>query len=111
MTKSLLGAITFLLLFLPAGGTEIVVPDDAQTIQAAINMAANGDTVLVRSGKYAECIKFSGKAITVKSEWGPAMTVIDGGRVNSVVSFVEEEGYGSVLNGFTITNGRAPTGG
>lgn len=111
MAKSLFCAIVFLLLLLPARGAEIVVPDDAQTIQAAINMAAGGDTVLVRPGKYAECIKFQGKAITVKSEWGPAMTVIDGGRVNSVVSFIEGEGYGSVLNGFTVTNGRAPTGG
>lgn len=111
MKASLWCAIAIVLSLSAANGAEIVVPDDAQTIQTAINMAVNGDTVLVRAGKYAECIKFGGKEITVRSEWGAAMTVIDGNRVDSVVSFVDGEGNGAVLTGFTITNGRAPTGG
>ena len=41
------------------------------------------------------------------------MTTIDGNHTKglSVVSFIDEEGFGSVLEGFTITNGYAPYGG
>jgi len=83
----------------------IYVPDDHGTIQAAINAAADGDTVVVRAGTYLENIDFVGKAITVKSESGPRRTVIDGTRSGSVVTFQSGEGPGSVLEGFSVTNG------
>ena len=57
--------------------TTIRVPLDYPTIQSAINASANGDTVLVAPGTYAENINFSGKAITVTSEGGPEVTLID----------------------------------
>lgn len=90
---------------LALSGTIIHVPADHPTIQAAINAANNGDTVLVSDGTYRENISFSGKAITVTSVNGPATTIIDGGAVNSVVTFSTGEGSGSVLSGFTIQNG------
>jgi hypothetical protein len=49
----------------------IHVPADQPTIQKAINVAANGDTVLVAPGTYVENIDFSGKVITVVSSNGP----------------------------------------
>lgn len=83
----------------------IFVPDDFSTAQAAIDSAANGDTVILRPGTYFENLDFSGKAITLRSEQGPDVTIIDGGLNGSVVSFVNSEGLDSVLDGFTIING------
>jgi hypothetical protein len=61
-----------------AAQTTIRVPADQPTIQAGIDAAIPGDTVLVAPGTYVERISFLGKAITVQSETGPAGTVIDG---------------------------------
>ena len=43
------------------------VPQQYTTVQAAINAALNGDTVLVSPGTYYENIQFRGKGITVAS--------------------------------------------
>jgi parallel beta-helix repeat protein len=75
------------------------------TIQSAIKKATEGDKVLVYEGTYRERINFLGKAITVRSVRGAAKTIIDGNGKGSVVSFKSGEGSGSVLRGFTITNG------
>jgi len=86
--------------------TTIYVPDDYSTIQDAIDGSQDGDTIIVRAGTYRENIDYYGKAITLTSEDGPAVTVIDGSDVKSVVSFHRGEGRDSVLSGFTITNGQ-----
>jgi hypothetical protein len=83
------------------------VPTDKLTIQAAINAADHGDTVLVWPGQYSELVDFKGKAITVESRDGPSVTAIDGGFANSVVTFRSGEGRDSVLEGFTIQSGQA----
>lgn len=96
------------ILLLPAvcSATTWYVPDDFPAgIQAAINGSAAGDTIIVRQGTYVENINFVGKAVTLKSEMGPAFTTIDGGGVSSVVMFFSGEGSSTVLDGFTITNG------
>jgi hypothetical protein len=96
----------------------INVPADQTTIQAAINAAANGDTVLVQPGTYLEHINFAGKSICVASlylttgdESYISQTVIDGNRNGTVVSFHNGEDSTSVLCGLTITNGFADRGG
>jgi parallel beta-helix repeat protein len=86
----------------------INVPADAPTIQAGINAAADGDTVLVAPGTYTENINFMGKAITVTSSGGPTATTIDGGQQGTVVSFITNEPRSAVLNGFTITDDGPP---
>ena len=77
------------------------VPADYATIQEAILAAVNGDTVLVAPGTYVEELDYLGKAITLASESGAAATILS--NVNSAVSFVNGEGAGSVLRGFTVT--------
>src|SRR5262249_16961561 len=89
----------------------IRVPTDQPTIQSAINVAIDGDTALVAPGTYNENINFNRKAITVKSESGPQRTIIDGGKLGSVVTFTSGEGRDSILNGFTLQNGSAGVGG
>jgi len=90
--------------------TVIRVPQHYSTIQLAIDAAANGDTVLVAPGTYVENIDFIGKAITVTSEGGPEVTLVDGNLAGTVVRFGSGEGRSSVLNGFTLFNGRSGSG-
>jgi parallel beta-helix repeat protein len=90
------------------GQKTIHVPGDAASIQAGINAASSGDTVLVSPGTYTENINFNGKSITVTSSGGAAATVINGNAVGVVVTFSSGEGRGSVINGFTI-QGPIPT--
>lgn len=88
------------------------VPSNYLSIQAAIDAAANGDTVLVAPGTYVENINFNGKAVTVRSERGANDTAIDGNGAGSVVIFANGEGPSSRLTGFTIRNGTySPWGG
>jgi uncharacterized repeat protein (TIGR03803 family)/parallel beta-helix repeat protein len=83
----------------------IHVPAEQPTIQAGINAASNGDTVLVAPGTYTENINFMGKAIVVESSNGPKSTIIDGNGAAPSATFSSGEGIKSVLEGFTLTNG------
>jgi len=87
------------------------VPDDYPTIQEAIDVAANGDIILVAPDTYVENINFLGKDIKVKSEKGPGVTVINGNRMGSVVTFQSEESIDAILEGFHLTNGFSNAGG
>lgn len=88
---------------------EIAVPEDFETIQEAVDIAAAGDTIQVADGTYTENINFKGKPITLKSVNGPATTIIDGTtdriRSGTVVTFNACEDENSKLDGFTITDG------
>ena len=86
------------------------VPLEYPTIQQAINVCANGDTVVVSRGTYNEHIDFSGKNIVVTSEYpdDPAVvadTIINAGGTGSAVTFQNAETQDAVLTGFTITGG------
>lgn len=93
---------------LPLAAATIQVPAGQPTIQAGINAASDGDTVLVAPGTYVENIDFMGKAITITSSGGPAVTKIDGGQKGIVVNFANNETRASVINGFTITDDAPP---
>ena len=73
------------------------------TIQKAIDLAKDGDTVLVWPGRYIGAISFKGKAITVKSAAEPATLKAPGGFA---VSFATGEGPASVLRNFIIADSR-----
>ncbi len=85
--------------------TTINVPEDATTIQGGMDIAADGDTVLVDRGTYVENINFNGNNIVVMSLRGPKLTTIDGNQNGSVVLFLSQEDENAVLDGFTLTNG------
>ena len=90
----------------PLFGADILVPQDAATIQGAIDAAASGDRVLVSPGTWTGPINFLGKSIVLESSDGAAATVIDGqGEVGHVVTIASGESAGTVIRGFTITGG------
>jgi hypothetical protein len=101
-----------------ASAATIHVPNDQLTIQAGIDAAVNGDTVLVKSGTYAgdgnRDIDFGGKTITLKSESGAAVTVIDcDGTVDEphrAIYLHSGEDSLAVIEGFTITDARDTAG-
>jgi len=106
--------ITALALALIAAGLQaatLFVPDNYATIQTALDSAHTGDTIVVRPGVYLENIDFLGKDVTLRSEKGPTMTIIDGGQTGSVVVFTSGESRQAAIEGFTITNGMAAKGG
>ncbi|MCH9023233.1 MAG: right-handed parallel beta-helix repeat-containing protein [Planctomycetes bacterium] len=80
------------------------------TIQEAINVAQNGDRLVVAIGRYEENLNFLGKNIhllsTDPTDWGIVeKTIIDGTQTDSVVTFENGESLSCLLSGFTITNG------
>jgi hypothetical protein len=94
------------------------VPSEYSSIQAAINDAVNGDTVLVESGTYFENINFNGKNIVIESFYAITgdlayidNTIIDGSNPihsdsASCVRIVSGENTSAVLDGFTLTGGK-----
>ena len=51
-----------------ASGKTIEVPGDHQTIQAAVNAASSGDTILVDDGIYKESVKIDKSKLTIKAK-------------------------------------------
>jgi hypothetical protein len=114
--KFILKTICIFTLFLSTSFATIInVPADIDSIQGGINLAVDGDTVLVQPGTYYEYINFNGKNIVVGSltlTTGDtsyiSQTVIDADSSNglvSVVTFENGEDSTAILSGFTITNG------
>jgi hypothetical protein len=83
----------------------INVPGDQPTIQDAINVAVDGDEVVVAPGTYFEQINLLGKPITVRSSGGLDVTTIDGGGAGDVVTCANSEDPETVLQGFSVTGG------
>ncbi|MCK4546143.1 MAG: hypothetical protein KAW17_01765 [Candidatus Eisenbacteria sp.] len=88
------------------------VPAQCPTIQAGIDSASAGDTVLVAAGTYTgegnRDIDYLGKLIVVKSVTGdPSTCVIDCGEAARGFYFHWGEWPEAVLEGMTFTNGGA----
>jgi len=90
----------------------IRVPANQPTIQAGIDAASPGDTVLVSPGVFVENLDFKNKKLVVGSLFLASgdtafisQTIIDGNRSGSVVTFRGFEPAGTALVGFSIRNG------
>jgi len=119
----LLAMSVFLLTIAPMSLAKIITVDDDgpvdfDNIQAAINAAVNGDTILVADGTYTgpgnRDIDFFGKAITVKSGNGPENCIIDCQGTETEphrgFNFSYNQDANAVIDGFTITNACAEGG-
>lgn len=78
-------------------------------IRYAIQEAQDGDILIVSPGLYRETIRFTGKAITLRSFDPNDSSITAATLVSSdsqVIVFDQEEGPDSVLAGITITGGQ-----
>ncbi len=97
----------------PTGKDATADGSEAQpfgTIQAAVDAADEGDTVVVYAGIYSENVRMTGRNITLRStdpDNGDvvANTIIDGCGAGPVITFAGTEDATCALRGFTIRNG------
>src|SRR5262245_28162634 len=85
-------------------------PDGSQAhpfplVQAALDVAQDGDTVLVLPGTYFQPLDFLGKDLTLVGRDSPAATILDGNNFLSVITFANGETRNALVTGFTITHG------
>jgi predicted outer membrane repeat protein len=85
------------------------------TIQAAVNAALDGDKIIVSAGTYSGAgnrdINFGGKNLTLSGSGGSVIIDCAGtqSQPHRAFKFASGESYESVIEGFTIINGYAPT--
>ena len=110
--------IYFISVFLLAGITAASLPADAAVltvgpgemytaIRDAVDAAAPGDTIRVRTGTYVEDIRISTNNLALVSADGPGLAVIEGAGTRDGVIQVDTD-LGVTVDGFRFLPG--PTG-
>ncbi len=110
-----------ILLAVVLGGTSGVVadilhvPGDYPTIQAGMDAAQAGDTVLVADGIYTgpgnKNLIYTGVPLTLRSENGAENCIIDCEGVGAAFFLALDEPPDFIIDGFTIRNGNGGDGG
>ncbi|MCW5768704.1 MAG: right-handed parallel beta-helix repeat-containing protein [Phycisphaeraceae bacterium] len=87
-----------------AAAADLFVPAQYPTIQAAVNAAVNGDTILIAPGSYYENITLGTKGINLRSTSSAADTILYPLTGGSVISLAGTVGQ-ATLDGLTIRDG------
>jgi len=110
--RIMLGVILSLLVTVPCTAIEVLVDPsgggDAVTIQAGIDLANSGDTVLVLPGTYYENLTMKSGVALIGSAGAAGTTIDMGGGLG--INF-EQCGTGTRIIGLKLTNGGAYCGG
>src|SRR3972149_6290407 len=96
-------ALLLAIFVLPLSAAIIRVPQDQPTIQAGIDAASNGDTVLVAAGTYTVNLNFNGKNIVLKSASGPEATILTPATAGTpIIKAVSGEDTTATIDGFRL---------
>lgn len=89
----------------PDTSTIIRVPADQPTVQAAVGVAQDGDTILVAEGvHYVHGITLT-RSVTIRSEGGRSVTTLDAQNIGGVFRIAAPDTATVAIHGFTIRNG------
>jgi hypothetical protein len=115
MKRLVIASLVVTLLAAAAFGATLLVPSQYTTIQAGINAASDGDTVLIASGTYTgtgnKNLDFGGREIVVMSEFGPEGCIIDCQSTGQGFYFHSGETSDAKVIGLTIKSGNSTYGG
>ncbi len=109
--RLLLSILLLTALTLSAGATVINVPADQPTIQAGIDTALDGDSVIIACGTYFEYDINMKSGVTLISETGLADCVTINAQQQGKVFFCQDLSASTRIAGVTITGGQATLGG
>ena len=106
---ALLGAFTALLILLFAVASVTAAEyqvHEGESIQAVINMANPGDTIIVHNGTYTENVVVNRSNVTLRSANGSAVTIVQSNRTDMHVFNITDQNN-VTLEGFTIIDASA----
>jgi hypothetical protein len=106
---ALLGFFTALLILLFAVASVSAAEyhvHEGESIQAAINMANPGDTIIVHNGTYTENVVVNKSNLTIRSANGSAVTIVEPKRTDRHVFNITDQNN-VTLEGFTIRDASA----
>src|SRR3989304_4157893 len=112
LTVGIFTAIVTLAIYGHARAAALIVPDNYPTIQAAIDAASPGDTIIIRSGTYLENLLLN-KSVPLPAEsYDPNdpthnTTIIDGGASRLIAAIIVPSGVSPAptVRGLVIQNG------
>jgi len=93
-----LGTFSWAIPQVEASPATIYVPDDYATIQAAVDAASPGDTIIVRDGTYIENVVVNKERLTIQSQNGAEKTIVQAADIEDHVfevtaDYVSVEGF------------------
>lgn len=105
MTRLLVVVALVSLLPHTALARTIRVPSDEATVQRAVFLAADGDTVTLAADTYVERFTIRSKSIVLRGEDGANATIIDGSSAPGNVITLHHVGRDMIVEDLTITGG------
>lgn len=105
MRRSLVISVTLASLACSSSATVIRVPDEEPTIQAGIDAASHGDTVLMACGTYYEHDITMTSGVTLRGETGEPGCVIIDAEYLARAFYLVGVGEGATIEGLTVRHG------